>query len=293
MANKKSPAFSIANDRVFAMATGLALSVVSAFYAVTGLAAIFAGAFIPIIIMGTVLEVGKIITATYLYRNWALMPRAMRAYFISAVAVLMIITSMGVFGYLSKAHIEQGASAGDFTAAIERLDQSVIREKTRITTSERMLSQLDAAIDRYISLGQITRGLDARRTQAKEREDLAVDMKAAQASIDALLDQRAPLAQSIRTTQIEVGPIRYVAQLIYGEESEEVLDKAVRYIIIALVLVLDPLAILLIISANSIHQLPAGSNSEKFSHSANSTAVDARSWKEMEGVIITKKRNIT
>ena len=128
-------------DRIFAVATGLSLSCVSAYYAITGLAAIFAGAFIPIIIMGSVLEAGKIITASYLYRNWKLMPKLMKIYFSGAVGILMMITSMGVFGYLSRAHIEQTAPVGDVSAAVERIDQSISRERGRISSGEKILAQ--------------------------------------------------------------------------------------------------------------------------------------------------------
>ena len=291
VARRKHAAISInVSDRVFAMVIGLSLSVVAAFYAVTGLAAIFAGAFIPVIIMGSVLEVGKIITASYLYRNWNIMPRPMRVYFTGAVSVLMMITSIGVFGYLSKAHIDQNAPSGDISAAIERLDQRVARERSRIANAEKITAQLDAAIDKYILVEQVTRGLEARKVQAKEREAIRLEIRDAQANVDSLLDERSPLTQKIRDTQIEVGPIRYVAELIYGENTPEVLDKAVRAIIIALVLVLDPLAILLIISANSkpISFLP---KSPIRLDSSDGTAVDARGWKTMEDVIITKKKS--
>ena len=146
------------------------------------------------------------------------------------------------------------------------------------------------AFDKYILVEQVTRGLEARKVQAKEREAIRLEIRDAQANVDSLLDERSPLTQKIRDTQIEVGPIRYVAELIYGENTPEVLDKAVRAIIIALVLVLDPLAILLIISANSkpisfSPKLPIRLDS------SDGTAVDARGWKTMEDVIITKKKS--
>jgi hypothetical protein len=282
-------------DRSFAFITGLAISAVAAYYAISGLAAIFAGAVIPIIIMGSVLEIGKIITASYLYRNWKNMPFLMKSYFMCAVAVLMLITSMGVFGYLSRAHIEQTAPVSDVSASIERIDQNIVRERQRITSAEKVITQLDAAIDKFISVEQVTRGLEARKNQAKERETVRIEIADAQKNIDRLLDERVPLAQKVRSTEVEVGPIRYVAELIYGTSTQDVLDRSVRIMIIALVMVLDPLALLLIISVNRTSPVIEASNRNgkkwmKLWLSENNKAVDARNWEEVEDITITKKK---
>jgi hypothetical protein len=290
-------------DRAFAIITGLALSAVSAYYAVTGLAMIFAGAFIQIIIMGAILEVGKIITASYLYRNWRAMPVLMRGYFTAAVVILMMITSMGVFGYLSRAHIDQVAPVGDTTAKIERIDQNLSRERQRIERSETVINQLDEAIDRMISLDRATQALQARKTQAAEREAIRKEISEAQANIDKLLDEKLPLTQKIRETQTEVGPIRFVAELIYGESSNEVLEKAVRVMIIALVLVLDPLALLLIISANlNFYYAPnskqntqnnkysGGTAKQWLKENSNAVATDGKEWHSMEAVVMKREK---
>lgn len=290
-------------DRIFAIATGLALSAVSAYYAVTGLAMIFAGAFIQIIIMGTILEVGKIITASYLYRNWSAMPILMRGYFTAAVVILMLITSMGVFGYLSRAHIDQVAPAGDTSAKIERIDQNLLRERRRIERSEIVITQLDEAIDRMISLDRATQALQARKTQAAEREAIRKEISEAQANIDKLLDEKLPLNQKIRETQTEVGPIRFVAEMIYDESSSEVLEKAVRVMIIALVLVLDPLALLLIISVNlnfyyapnskqntQNNKYPGGNAKQWLKENSNAVATDGKEWHSMEAVVMKREK---
>lgn len=237
-------------DRLFAVTTGLAISAVAAFYAVSGLAMIFAAAFWPIILMGVALEVGKIITASYLYRNWKWMPKFIKGYLTAAVAVLMLITSMGVFGYLSRAHIDQMNPSTEAVAKIEYIDTQISRERARIDRSQNAIEQLDAAIDKMIALDRVTQGLQARAKQGEERAALKAEAYFAQGEVDKLLEEKKPLARQIRETQSEVGPIRYVAELLFSDSSQSTLDRAVRWMIVALVLVLDPLALLLIVSAN-------------------------------------------
>lgn len=286
-------------DKRLALFTGLMLSIVSAWYAITGLAAIFSAAFWSVIIMGTALEIGKIITASYLYRNWKVLPFMMKSYFTVAVAILMFITSMGVFGYLSKAHIEQSASSGDVQSKIQMIDSRIERERDRVTRSETALKQLDLAINKIIEVNDATQGLRLRRSQEKERTTIKEEVKDAQKTIDNLQSERIPLSQQIREVEKEVGPIRYVAELLYGESTKEVLERSVRLMIIALVLVLDPLALLLIISSNVNYNnnIKTKSTNDKyvrdarnwFRSNANAVETDGKNWTEMPGVTITKK----
>lgn len=283
-------------DNAFALSAGLLISVISAWYSIVGLTAIFTGAFWSIIVMGVTLEFGKIITASYLYRNWKMMPLTMITYFSSAVVVLMLITSMGTFGYLSKAHIEQTASLTDIEAKIERLDSSLSRERIRITRADAAIKQLDNAIDVMIANDRATRGLQHRRDQEKERTQIQEEILVAQGVIDKLLDQRMPLSQQFRLHEREVGPIRYVAQLIYGKSDKEITEKAVRVIIILLVLVLDPLAVLLIMITTKRKEADEFSK-QKYDYeakkwlqkNANAVATDGKEWKDI-GVIVTKKK---
>jgi hypothetical protein len=238
-------------DRWMSMATGIALSVVAAWYSVTGLVAIFSGAALAVIILGGTLEFGKIILASWLYRNWKYIPHLLRAYFTSALLILMLITSMGIFGFLSKAHLEQTAPAGDVAAKIERIDTSLARERMRITRGEQQLAQMDKAIDAIIDRNNRAQtAMQVRTQQKKERDQIAAEMKDAQAAIDKLLDEKAPLMAATRAIKLEVGPIRYVAELIYGEGNERDLEAAIRIMILLLVLVIDPLAVLMVIAAS-------------------------------------------
>ena len=238
-------------DRWLIMVTGIALSFVSAWYSVTGLTAIFAGAFWAIIILGGTLEFGKIILAAWLYRNWTYVPVLMKLYFTSALIILMLITSMGIFGFLSKAHLDQTAPTGDVAAKIERIDNSITRERTRITRAETQIVQLDKAINSIIDKNNRAQtALQIRNQQKKERADIAAEIKDAQANIEKLMDERMPLATKTREMRNEVGPIRYVAEIIYGQDGEKDLEAAIRAMILLLVFVIDPLAVLLIIAAS-------------------------------------------
>lgn len=281
-------------DNVFALLAGIAISGISAWYSIIGLTAIFAGAFWSIIIMGATLEIGKIITASYLYRNWKSLSIPVAGYFISAVLVLMLITSMGTFGYLSRAHIEQAAGSQNVDAQLERIDQSIARERERIVQSEGILKQLDASINSLIDQKHVILGLEARRKQEAERRLIADSIREYQTNIDKLRDEKMPLQQAIRDAKREVGPVRYVAELIYGASDTEIMDKSIRWIIILLVLVLDPLAVLLImVSTQKYTSSPPMSKTQYakwLRENANAVATNGTEWSDM-GVVITKNKS--
>ena len=232
-----------------ALVVAIAISAVAAWYSIVGLMAIFAAAAIPIAIMGGVLEVGKLVTASWLYRNWNKTPFLLKSYLTMAVGVLMLITSMGIFGFLSKAHIDQGIGSNDASAKIERLDTSIKANQREVERAQRTLDAFDATLDRYTALGYVTRGLDARKEQAEEREAMRAIIEKAETENDQLYNKRAELASEVRAFEVEVGPIKYIAELIYGEERGN-LDEAVRAVILLLIFVFDPLAVLLLIAAN-------------------------------------------
>jgi len=227
----------------------LSISAVAAWYSILGLMAIFAASAVAIAIMGVVLEVGKLVTASWLYQNWERVPFLLKSYLTLSVVVLMFITSMGIFGFLSKAHIDQGIDAGDSQAQIERLDTRIQRQEQMITRAQAGLDQLDAALDRYIELGAVTKGLKAREDQEAERNRLNIQITQAETEIAKLNETKADLSQTIREFEVEVGPIKYIAELIY-EDGRANLEEAVRWVIITLIFVFDPLAVLLVIAAN-------------------------------------------
>ena len=228
----------------------LTISAVAAYYSIVGLIAIFSAAAIPIAVMGIVLEAGKLITASWLYQNWKIVPSLLKGYLCSAVFILMFITSMGIFGFLSKAHIEQTTIASDNTLEIELLQSSIERELTGIGRAENQLNLLDSALERYMELGAITKGLTARKDQQGERNDLTQTIAESTETIATLTENKSKFLKEQITIEAEVGPIRYIAELFYGESTQAILEDAVRWVIILLVLVFDPLAVLLLIAAN-------------------------------------------
>ena len=235
--------------------TALAISAVAAFYSIVGLMAIFSASAISIAVMGVVLEIGKLITASWLYQNWKKIPRLLKYYLTLAVVVLMFITSMGIFGYLSKAHIDQGTGTAELYLKVERIDNSISSERKIIERAEKQIGMLDSALDKYIELGAITKGLGKREEQEEERNLLNTTVNNAQLRIDDLLDEKTEFNLQIKNFEAEVGPLKYISALFYGEDALDYIDRSVRYVILILVFVFDPLAVLLIIAANmSFHE---------------------------------------
>jgi len=235
---------------VLTLFTALAISAVAAYYSIIGLIAIFSAAVIPIAVMGVVLETGKLVTASWLYHYWKKVPRLLKTYLISAVVILMFITSMGIFGFLSKAHIEQTTITSDKSLEISSVQSEIERHKKDIFRAEQSLQLLDNALIKYTDLGAVTKGLNARKEQQGERDELNESIQSATDKIATLTKKQFGLKKEQLQIQSEVGPIRYIAELIYGESSQSVLEDAVRWVIIIIVFVFDPLAVLLLISAN-------------------------------------------
>ena len=236
--------------------TALTISGIAAFYSIVGLTAIFAGAFWPIVIMGGALEAGKVVTALWLHYNWDEASYKLKAYLVPAVVILMLITSMGIFGFLSKSHLDQGVPTGDIQAQVSLFDEKIQTQRENIDSARKAITQLNGAVDQLLARSTDERGASKaaalRRSQARERNLLQKDIGAAQKKITALQEERAPIASKMRKVEAEVGPIRYIAALIYGDSAtQNMLEDAVRWVIIIIVMVFDPLAIVLILAATT------------------------------------------
>ena len=235
--------------------TGLTISVVAIYYSVVGLTAIFSAAAIPIIIMGTSLEVGKLVCASWLKANWERAPRFMKYYMITSVIVLMFITSMGIFGFLSKAHNDQNLVSGDVQSKIAIYDEKIKTARDNIDANRKALKQMDEAVDQVMGRSSDEKGADKavaiRRGQQKERARLQAEITAEQKTISQISEERSPIAAEVRKVEAEVGPIKYIAKFIYGEKGadENMLEKAVTWIIIMIVIVFDPLAVIMLLAA--------------------------------------------
>lgn len=235
---------------VLTLLTALAISAVAAYYSIIGLIAIFSAAVIPIAVMGVVLETGKLVTASWLYQHWKRTPTLLKSYLVSSVIVLMFITSMGIFGFLSKAHIEQTTVNSDNTLQIELIESKIQRERNDIKRAEDTLTQLDDALAKYVELGAVTKGLNARKDQQGERDELNTTINESTDAITTLTQKKSELDSTRIAIEAEVGPIKYIAELIYGESTTGVLEDAVRGVILIIVFVFDPLAVLLLVAAN-------------------------------------------
>ena len=232
--------------------SAISISVIAAGYSIVGLSTLFAGAVVPIIAMGSALEVGKLVAASWLYNNWRnkLVPYSIKMYLTFAVIVLIFITSMGIFGFLSKAHLDQVQPVSSNNIKIELIDKQINQQQTIIDRSQKTLDQLDKALDKYIDMEYVTRGLKERKKQEEERNLLTTAINEASDKIANLTLKKSELALEQDKIEAEVGPIKYIAELIYGENAKDHFDKAVRWVIIVLIFVFDPLAVLLLIAAN-------------------------------------------
>jgi len=232
--------------------SAISISVIAAGYSIMGLATLFAGAVIPIIAMGSALEVGKLVAASWLYNNWRneLVPQSIKAYLTFAVIVLVFITSMGIFGFLSKAHLDQVQPTSSNEIRIELIDKQIVQQELIIKRAEDTLDTLDKALDKYIDMEYVTRGLKEREKQKPERDALNLSITTAIDELGKLSLAKSALQLQQDKIEAEVGPIKYIAELIYGDDAKDHFDEAVRWVIIALIFVFDPLAILLLIAAN-------------------------------------------
>lgn len=233
--------------------SGVAISAVAVYYSVAGLTAIFAAAVMPIMIMGIALELSKLVATIWLKQNWAVAPRYIKTYLIAAVTVLMLITSMGIFGYLSRAHNDQNLVSGEVLARIAVYDELIQNEKDRIDDNRKRIKQMDEAVDQIMSRSTTESSADkantVRRSQQKDRGYILREIQSSQEKIQALGQERAPLAASARKIEAEVGPIKYIAAFMYGQTDVTMLERAVTWLIVMLIVVFDPLAIILLLAS--------------------------------------------
>ena len=237
-----------------ALFSGLTVSAVAIYYSVAGLVAIFSAAVIPIIVMGVALEISKLAGTVWLKQNWTRAPYFIRAYLLAAIAILMLITSMGIFGFLSKAHSDQSLVSGDVQSRIAIYDEKIRTAKDNIDANRKALKQMDEAVDQVMGRSSDEKGADKavaiRRAQQKERIRLQSEIASEQKTIATLSEERAPIAAEVRKVEAEVGPIKYIASFIYGSNPDaNVLEKAVTWVIIIIVVVFDPLAVILLLAS--------------------------------------------
>ena len=283
---------------ILTLLSALSISGVAAYYSIIGLATIFPGAFVPVVLMGSVLEVGKLVCATWLYRNWRQTNILLKSYLFFAVIVLSLVTSMGIFGFLSKAHLQNEFADGSVTQKIEiinsqiRTEEGIIARQNeiikrasgsgttntiRIQQLNQRLLQLDKEVEAYTSQGTgflkgdlIKKGIELKKSQQAERDKINAEIDRltntsststaaaesqiakSQQKIVGLIQQRDPLMSERLKLEAEIGPIKYIAALAvdFGWSEKVNANSAVRWVIIILIFVFDPLAVLMLVAAN-------------------------------------------
>lgn len=238
--------------------TALALSGIAAYYSVIGLAQIFPGSYWPIVIMGSVLEAAKLVTVSWVYNNWKTTFSALKLYFLIAVVLLMGITSMGIFGYLSKAHIEHSSTIAPQVAKVEIYEEKIKVIQSQIERNNKNLSQYDEAVDQIMGRSKDEKGAEranqVRKAQQKDRERIITETKRLQKEVQTLTEEKLPLSLEVKKAESDLGPIKYVAEVVYGTHDRDLIDKAVRLVIFVIIIVFDPLAVLLLIAANQTYR---------------------------------------
>lgn len=236
-----------------ALVSGLTISIVAEYYSILGLTTIFSAAIIPVIIMGIVLGIGKITATLWLKQNWNIAPWSLRIYLSTAILVLMLITSMGIFGLLSKAHSDQTLAISDVQSKLVIYDEKIKTAKENIEADRRQLKQMDEAVDQVMARSTTEQGAEKsntiRKAQARDRSALAKNIEANQKLIATLNEEASPIRAEIRNVEAEVGPIKYIAAFVYGETEQSILEKAVTWVIIILIIVFDPLAVILLLAS--------------------------------------------
>ena len=239
--------------------SGLTISGVAIYYSVMGLIAIFSAAAFPIMIMGISLEVGKLVIASWIKAQWERIPVLMKIYGVTAVTVLMVITSLGIFGFLSKAHSDQTLVSGDVQAKIAIYDEKIQTAKENIEADRKQLRQMDEAVDQIMARSDSEKGAEkatvVRKSQQRDRGSLAKDIEANQVIISRLNEESAPVRAENRKVEAEVGPIKYIAAFVYGANPDSsILERAVTWVIILIVIVFDPLAVVMLLASQMTFQ---------------------------------------
>ena len=236
---------------ILLLISGLAVSIIGAYYSILGLAALFAGAYWAVVTMGVTLEVAKLVTVSWLYRNWKLdlLPKSIRMYLLSAVLMLMFITSIGIFGFLSKAHLDTSAPNTGNRLLVKNIERQIESEKKAITGAQKIVDQLDKALDKVIDK-DADKGLIERQKQQNDRNRANNIITNSSNKITQLSNQKLNYDKNQLAIDKEIGPFKYVAEILFGDADDGNLDRAVRFVIICLLFVFDPLAVLMLVAVN-------------------------------------------
>lgn len=236
---------------LFTLMTALAMSALAAWFSIEGLVAIYAGMSLKVMLLAGGVEACKLVAASWVYQSWDWSRAWVRMTLSGFVVGVMVVTSIGIFGLLNKAHQDTVAKSDTDVQKIERIDTRIAAEQSKIARLNMALGQLDKSIQVYFDKEFITRGLREREKQKDIRADLNNTIDEHNANIDKLIDEQQPLIKKVKDIQNEIGPLKAVAELVYGEDNaESYFDDVLRWLTILLVAIFDPFAVTLIIAAN-------------------------------------------
>jgi hypothetical protein len=208
----------------------LAIAGSAAYFSVIGLAAMFSAAYWPVVIMGSSLELGKLVAASFVYRTWNTTGKLMKSYLLSAIFVLMVITSLGIFGFLSQGY-------GDSTQKLQTVQFTISAKQKEVAQVEERLTQINRTIE-AVPNNYISKRMELKKDYAKEVTALNVKRQALNTTMVELQKEK-------MVADAHVGPIIYVAEM-FGVSVQD----AVKFFILALILVFDPMAVILTLATN-------------------------------------------
>lgn len=238
---------------VITLLSALTISAVAGFFSIVGLAQLFSGAFWGVVVMGIALEIGKLVAATWLHTHWnnPLVSIFHKTYMTVAVIVVMFITSLGIFGYLSKAHIDQTAPIQAELTNIKNIKDQLDFKKQQLEDLNKQLVDLNKLLIPGESNPRLERQLaNITREITKVRKD-----------IDDLSKKLQENQVTVNTSDVKLGPVKYLAEIVYGD-AETNADRAVQMMIIIIMLVFDPLAVAMVLGATISFQIARNSSTK-------------------------------
>lgn len=231
------------------------LAVVAAAFSVIGLAQIFHGAFVSVVIMGASLELAKLSTAMLVHRYWDTLTLTLKSYLIIATAVLMLLTSAGIFGYLSKASQTLATGITQSTTQISFIVEELEQLEKQKERQQSILDRLDGMIDKYTSqenFRDVRRGAILYQNQKEVRDQALNEISEINTRVRELNQQKVELQKSVTEVEVEVGPAVYIAQLLYEDKGIDSIENAIRIAILLIIFAFDPLAICLLLACQAV-----------------------------------------
>jgi hypothetical protein len=241
---------------VLVLLSGIFISVISAYYSILGLVSIFSGATLLIMLMGSSLEIGKIISCLWLHKHWNDRIGFLKVYLSIAIIVLMGITSLGIYGFLTKANLKQSEGVNLNLSKVASLENNINREQSRLDLNNAQILQYNELLSK-LTTQDVRRASNERRRIQSEIKVLSKESKEISKTVDNLNTELLPYKSEINAVEVEVGTLLYISKLIYGDDYKEHLPQTLTALTLLIIFVFDPLAIgLLIASQKSFGLIP-------------------------------------